>query len=181
MAQFGLVEPATVTDPLARQTFDEIQRELGFGMVPNIFRSMGSNPALLSANWQKFKATILEGSLPRTVKEMIGVVVSDVAGSDYAKQVHLHSLSVQGVQSLWLRQLTADSTDESALPDTLRALVRFARKAAIDPRQITAADFETLTDEGMSEAECFEVIAAIDLFKSVNTYTDLARVEIDSL
>ncbi len=51
MAQFGLVEPATVTDPLARQTFDEIQRELGFGMVPNIFRSMGSNPALLSANW----------------------------------------------------------------------------------------------------------------------------------
>ncbi len=77
MAQFGLVEPATATDPLARQTFDEIQRELGFGMVPNIFRSMGSNPALLSANWQKFKSTILEGSLPRTVKEMIGVVVSE--------------------------------------------------------------------------------------------------------
>ena len=45
MAQFDLVEPATVTDPLARQTFDEIQRELGFGMVPNISRSMGSNPA----------------------------------------------------------------------------------------------------------------------------------------
>jgi alkylhydroperoxidase family enzyme len=112
---------------------------------------------------------------------MIGVIVSDVAGSEYAKQVHLHSLSVQGVQALWLRQLTVDSTDASALPDTLRALVRFARKAAIDPRQITADDFETLTDEGLSEAECFEVIATIDLFKSVNTYTDLARVEIDSL
>ncbi len=55
---------------------------------------MGSNPALLSANWQKLKATILEGSLPRTVKEMIGVIVSDVSGSEYAKQIHLHSLSV---------------------------------------------------------------------------------------
>ena len=142
---------------------------------------MGSNPALLSANWQKFKATILEGSLPRTVKEMIGVVVSDVSGSEYAKQVHLHSLSVQGVQALWLQQLTADNSDETALPDTLRALVRFARKAAIDPRQIGPDDFATLMDEGMSESECFEVIAAIDLFKSVNTYTDLARVEIDSL
>jgi len=115
------------------------------------------------------------------VKEMIGVVVSDVAGSEYAKQVHLHSLSVQGVQALWLQQLTADNSDETALPDTLRALVRFARKAAIDPRKIGPDDFATLMDEGMSESECFEVIAAIDLFKSVNTYTDLARVEIDSL
>lgn len=85
------------------------------------------------------------------------------------------------MQGLWLQQLTADSADESALPDTLRALIRFARKAAIDPRQITAADIATLTDEGLSEAECFEVIATIDLFKSVNTYTDLVRVEIDSL
>lgn len=181
MARFALVEPSTATDPRAQQTFDEIQRELGFGMVPNIFRSMGSNPALLAANWQKFKATILEGSLPRTVKEMVGVVVSDVAGSEYAKQVHLHSLSVQGVQALWLRQLTADSHDDSALPDTVRALVHFSRKAATDPRAITDADLDTLRDAGMTDEECFEVIAAIDLFKSVNTYTDLAGVEIDNI
>ena len=97
---FPLVDPATATDPLARATFDEIQRELGFGMVPNLFRSMGANAPLLAANWAKFKATILQGRLPRTVKEMLGVVVSDVNRSEYAKQVHLHSLSVQGVQEL---------------------------------------------------------------------------------
>lgn len=33
----------------------------------------------------------------------------------------------------------------------------------------------------MTDEECFEVIAAIDLFKSVNTYTDLAGVEIDNI
>ncbi len=150
-------------------------------MVPNIFRSMGSNPHLLTANWQKFKATILQGQLPRTVKEMIGVVVSDIAGSEYAKQVHLHSLSVQGVQTLWLRQLTDDDSDNAALPDTIRAMVAFARKAATSPVGVSDADFDDMIETGLTAEECFEIIATVDLFKSVNTYTDLMKVEIDQL
>jgi uncharacterized peroxidase-related enzyme len=178
---FPLVDPAVATDPRARQAFDEIQQELGFGMVPNIFRSMGSNPALLLANWQKFKATILQGALPRTVKEMIGVVVSDVHGSEYAKQVHLHSLSVQGVQALWLAQLTDEDLEESVLPETIAAMIAFARKAARDPRAITERDFAALRDSGLSDEEIGEVVATIDLFKSVNAYTDLAAVPIDGI
>lgn len=179
MARFQLVDPALATDPSAQQTFDEIQQELGFGIVPNIFRSMGTNPPLLAVNWQKFKVTILQGRLPRTVKEMVGVIVSDAAGSEYAKQVQLHSLSVQGVQALWLRQLTNGDVQESALPDTLRAIVTFARKAATSATGVTEADFDNLLDAGLTEEECFEVIATIDLFKSINAYTDLARVDID--
>jgi len=181
MARFELTDSTHATDPLARQTFDEIQQELGFGMVPNLFRSMGANPPLLAANWQKFKATILQGQLPRTVKEMIGVVVSDIAGSEYAKQVHLHSLSVQGVQTLWLRQLTDSSSDNEALPDTIRAMVAFARKAAISPVGVSDADFDNMRESGLTAEECFELIATVDLFKSVNTYTDLVKVEIDQL
>lgn len=181
MARFPLVDPATATDRRAQQAFAEIQQELGFGMVPNIFRSMGSNPALLETHWKKFRATILEGQLPRTVKEMIGVVVSDVHGSEYAKQVHMHSLSVQGVQALWIAQLTAAEPADGALPDTLAALVAFARKAAQDPLSIGDDDFAALQDAGLSPGECLEVVGTIDLFKSVNAYTDLADVEIDAI
>ncbi len=122
---FPLVDPSTASDPLAQQVFNEIEQELGFGMVPNIFRSMGSNPALLAANWQKFKATILQGQLPRAVKEMIGVVVSTANQSEYAKQVHLHSLGVQGVQDLWLQQIADEHLGDTALPETIRAIVAF--------------------------------------------------------
>jgi uncharacterized peroxidase-related enzyme len=181
MARFPLVDPATATDPLAKQTFDEIEQELGFGMVPNIFRSMGSNPPLLAANWRKFKSTILEGSLPRTVKEMLGVVVSHVNGSDYAKLVHLHSLSVQGVQELWLHQLTSEPYDTSALPDTIAAMAAFARQAAIDPHALGAEHYAALADAGLRDDEIFEVVATIDLFQSVNAYTDLAEVELDQI
>jgi hypothetical protein len=121
-----LAHPATATDPILRRVFAEIQQELGFGIVPNIFRSMAHNPPLLAANWQKFQHTILHGSLPRTVKEMIGVIVSGTNRNLYARMAYLHSLSV-------------------------------------------------------SDAELHEIVATIDLFQSMNAYTDLARVPIDRI
>lgn len=181
MARFPLVDPARVEDPLARSVYAEIQRELGFGMVPNIFRSMGAHPALLEANWRKFKATVLQGSLPRTVKELVGVVVSHENGSPYAKQVHLHSLSVQGMQQAWLDQLTREDLHADGLPESIQAIVDFSRRATREPRSIGDEEFETLRRVGLSDAEIFEVVAAVDLFQGVNAYTDLAAVETDEL
>jgi len=169
----------SATDPQVRRTFDVVEQELGFGMVPNIFRSMAYNPPLLAANWSKFKATILVGDLPRTVKEMIGVVVSEVNKSEYARLVHLHSLSVQGVPELWLKQLTVQSGDETDLPDSLAAVLPFAQRAARDPLSIK--DYSALTKAGFTNKEIFEVVASIDLFQSVNAYTDLACVPVDAL
>lgn len=171
----------TVGDPLVQQVYAEIQQELGFGIVPNIFSSMAHNPHLLAANWQKFKYTILVGSLPRTVKEMLGVIVSDANRSVYARAVHLHSLSVQGVQELWLQHLTDPEIDDSTLPDTLRAMIAFTRQAARDPHGLTDSHYANLEEAGVNAAEVAEVIATIDLFQSVNAYTDLARVPIDRI
>jgi uncharacterized peroxidase-related enzyme len=168
-------------DALVQQTYHEIEQELGFGIVPNIFRSMSDHPVILAANWQKFKATILGGQLPRSVKEMLGVAVSHVNGSEYAKQVHLHSLSVQGVHELWLQQLLADELEEDTLPETILAMVVFARKAARRASAMGVDDINGLRDAGLSDTEIFEVIATVDLFQSVNAYTDLMGVEIDNI
>src|SRR5579872_1459761 len=91
------VDPAGVVDPTVRGVFLEIERELGFGIVPNVFRAMAGQPAVLRATWDLFRATVLEGELPRIVKEMVGIVVSSANNSEYALKVHLHSLGVQGV------------------------------------------------------------------------------------
>ncbi len=166
---------------LVQQTYHEIEQELGFGIVPNIFRSMCEHPPLLAANWQKFKATILGGQLPRSVKEMLGVTVSHINGSEYAKAVHLHSLSVQGVHDLWLQQLIADELEEDTLPEAIQAMVVFARKAATRASALGSVDTNALRDAGLTDSEIFEVIATVDLFQSVNTYTDLMGVEIDAI
>jgi AhpD family alkylhydroperoxidase len=97
MSYVKIYEPADVTNPKTKAVYDEITAELGFGIVPNIFKSMATNPDVLEANWKKFKSTMLMGSIPRTVKEMIGVAISQANNSQYALQVHLHGLSALGM------------------------------------------------------------------------------------
>lgn len=180
-ARFPLVDVANA-DPAARGVFGEIERELGFGMVPNIFRAMAVQPAILRATWDLFRATILQGELPRVVKEMIGVVVSATNGSEYALKVHLHSLAVQGVAEITLAALAEGSDTARDLPPSVAAIIALAHKAArLGPRAIEQADIDALEAEGIGARELSEIFAAIDLFQYINGFTDLARVPIDAL
>ena len=169
------------SDAVVRRVFHEIETELGFGMVPNVFTSMAGCPAALAAHWAMFKHTIREGDLPRIVKEMVGVVVSSVNKSEYAKNVHLHSLGVQGVSEAVLAVLAAGGVTSADLPHATQVMLDFAQRAARDRFALGPADFAALEDAGFSAAEQLEIVGTIDLFQAVNSYTDLMRVPVDSL
>lgn len=180
MARFPLLEEADLTDPEARRVYAEIRQELGFGIVPNIFKSMAICPPVLRANWDKFRATMLQGRVPRTIKEMVGIVISQANGSEYALRVHLHGLSALGMSEEVLRDLVADFAN-CPLPAREKAILRFGLQAATDPLALQDADFAALRDLGLADAEIFEIVATADLFNFINTYTDAAGVEIDRL
>lgn len=129
-SRFPLLDTATVTDATVRTVFGEIERELGFGIVPNMFRALANQPTVLRATWDLFRATVLQGRLPRIVKEMVGIVVSKANNSDYALQVHLHSLGVQGVAESVLAALAAGSAAPQGLAPSVAAIIQFAYKAA---------------------------------------------------
>jgi uncharacterized peroxidase-related enzyme len=170
-----------VTDPVASRVYGEIESELGFGIVPNVFRAMASCPPFLEANWNAFRATVLHGTLPRLVKEMIGVVVSTVHNSDYARLVHLHSLGLQGVADDVLEALSSGKTEYPSLSPSTVAVLRFSQKAAQDAGSIGDADLKSLTDAGLTSDEIFEVLATIQIFSAVNLFTDVAAVELDKI
>lgn len=180
MARFPLIQEEAATDPLLLQIYDEIRRELGFGMVPNLFKSMAVRPDLLQSHWAKFRATVLQGRLPRTLKEMIGVVISHANQSEYAMRVHLHGLSAMGVTDAVLSSLIHDR-EQCPLPEREKAILQFGLLAATDPLGLRDEDFAVLRQHDLSDAEIFEIIATADLFVSINTYTDSADVEIDQL
>ncbi len=81
----------------AQQTFAQIEQELGAGMVPRIFKLLEPQPLLLAHLWGQFRTVVLQGRLPRILKGMIGLVVARATHCDYVRLVHLHSLSLQGV------------------------------------------------------------------------------------
>jgi uncharacterized peroxidase-related enzyme len=180
MAFFPIVGEDNARDPEVVRIYNEIRQELGFGIVPNIFKSMAIRPTLLRANWDKFRATILQGYLPRTLKEMIGILISQTNGSEYALRVHMHGLSAMGMSEEVLLALVSDYQN-CPLPEREKAVLRFGLLVATDPLQITRDDYQQLRAHNLSDEEIFEIIATADLFASVNAYTDGAQVEIDQL
>ncbi len=180
--RFPLIDPAEQLDPVIRETYGEIERELGFGIVPNIFRSLGTQPAILRSTWHLFRATILQGQLPRIVKELIGTAVSAANRSPYALAVHMHSLGVQGVDQQVIQLVAHDRLNETLLAPSVIALLRIASKAARQgPQSIDAADMQQLCDVDLTQEEIHEAFATIQLFQYVNTLTDLAQVPIDAI
>ena len=180
MSLVAIYDPASVTHPKTKAVFDEITAELGFGIVPNIFKSMATNPDILEANWKKFRATILQGNIPRTLKEMIGVAISQANDSQYALKVHLHGLSALGMSEEVLQTLVSDF-DSCPLPVREKAVIRFGLKSATSPKSITTEDYEELKQLGLDESEIYEIVATANLFTGVNQYTDSIKLEIDAL
>src|SRR5262245_40194038 len=150
MARFPIIEYSSITDPRTRSIYDQITAELGFGIVPNLFKSMASNPDFLEANWVKFRGVVLKGDLPRTLKEMIGVAVSQHNNSEYALKLHLHGLSALGMSEEILRLLVSDF-EACPLPAREKAAIRFGLAAATNPLGLTDAHFQELRDLGLTD------------------------------
>ncbi len=70
--RFPLIAPTSVTHPVVREVYTEIERELGFGIVPNLFQAMAYDPAILRATWDLFRSTVLQGTLPQFFVPMKG-------------------------------------------------------------------------------------------------------------
>ncbi|MEO8606822.1 MAG: carboxymuconolactone decarboxylase family protein [Chloroflexota bacterium] len=180
MAAFPILEYEALTDAKAKNVYEEIKAELGFGIVPNLFKSMGSHPDFLEANWKQFRGVILKGELPRTLKEMVGVAISQANKSEYALKVHLHGLSALGMSEEVLRTLVADF-DACPLPAREKAAIRFGLLAATQPKSLTPEKFTELRALGLDDAEIFEIVATANLFTGVNQYTDAIQLEVDAL
>jgi uncharacterized peroxidase-related enzyme len=180
MAYVSIVEAEALTDPKAKAVYEEIKAELGFGIVPNLFKSMASHPDFLEANWKKFRGVILQGELPRTLKEMIGVAISQANNSEYALKVHLHGLSALGMSEESLRTRVSDF-EACPLPAREKAAIRFGLLAARQPHDLKEEQLAELRTLGLDDAEIFEIIATANLFTGVNQYTDAIHLEVDAL
>jgi uncharacterized peroxidase-related enzyme len=180
MARLPLTaDHADIPAPVAA-VYAEIRQELGFGMVPNVFLAMASNPAYLRAQWDAFRATILRGQLPRTLKEMLGVLISQYNGSAYARAVHLHGLSALGMSDEVLQMLVTDY-ERCPLPDRDKDILRFGLLAATDPLGLDDTHYAQLRSHELTDGEILEVIATAQLFTAVNIFTDSIDLEIDQL
>ncbi len=164
--------------------FNQIEQELGAGMVPRIFRLLESQPDLLMHLWGQFRAVVLRGELPRVLKEMIGLVVASATHCDYVQVVHLHSLTLQGLQSRVLESLRQGEFQFQGVSDLTAQALRFAvsataaRSAHSDNwREQRQATLDLLAALPLEDSEKFELVATVSLFEQICSVANLLNLD----
>lgn len=155
----------------------EIEKAFG-GHVPNVFKAYAEHPALLAANWGKFKAVMLQGKLRRKVKEAVAMLISYDNRCKYCIAAHSAAL-----RSLKVSDPAIAAMHHGVLPDDFtsqeKALVKFARLANTHWHDIGNADLQALFDLGVEKSEMLEALGVMELFIAFNRCADVLGVEID--
>ena len=175
---------------LVQQTLEQIERELGAGMVPRIFQLLESQPMMLFHLWGQFRITILQGQLPRVLKEMIGLVVATATHCDYVKVVHLHSLSLQGMDEQALEAVQRGDYGAPEIGTVARNALRFtalatatrAAYASTGESNFIWQELRQQTDQaleatGLEEEEKFEMVATVALFEQICSVANLLALD----
>ncbi|HEX2913370.1 MAG TPA: carboxymuconolactone decarboxylase family protein [Chloroflexia bacterium] len=175
------------TTSSAQAVFNSIEQELGAGMVPRLFLLLENQPVLLEHLWGEFRTLILQGQLPRSLKEMVGLVVALTTHCDYVQVVHMHSLSLQGVTREALQAIKMEDFSSSNLNSLSQKALRFAA-LAVATRTASAASTEewmelrnktsqVLENSGFSPQEKFELIGTVALFEQICSVANLLQLD----
>eukprot|EP01138_Halocafeteria_seosinensis_P012615 gb/GECG01012889.1/.p1 GENE.gb/GECG01012889.1/~~gb/GECG01012889.1/.p1 ORF type:complete len:177 (+),score=34.67 gb/GECG01012889.1/:1-531(+) len=159
-----------------KEIFDEIEK--GFGMVPNIMLAYANHPPLLRANWAKMKAVMMEGSLPKKVKEGIALGVSVDNSCKYCTGHHTHNLSGLGFSEEQINALK-QQLDNDGFEAKEQTLIRFCRAINKDANRIPDKMVQEVRDAGYSDAHITEAIGVVELFAGFNRFLDSMQVELE--
>lgn len=175
---------------LVQKTFEQIEQELGAGMVPRIFQLLEPQPMMLVHLWGQFRATVLHGHLPRVLKEMIGLVVATATHCDYVQRVHLHSLSLQGMDEKALEAVRQGNYGAEEIGTVARNALRFtalatATRAAYSSSRESNSNWQELRQQtsqaleatGLEEEEKFEMVATVALFEQICSVANLLALD----
>ncbi len=170
----------------AQRTFEQIEQTFG-GLVPQLFQLLESQPSLLTHIWGQYQALILQGDLPRVLKEMVGLIVAHATHCDYVGTIHLHSLRHQNVEPMTLAAVARGNFAAAEISHATFAVLRFTSLAIVNrttSSRLTTSQRQTLyqettqalDDTGLEANEQLELIATIGLFEQLCTVANLLQL-----
>jgi len=138
------------------------------GFVPNVLRLYALRPTHLLA-WNAHYEELMKGDsgLTKAEREMIAVVVSVANDCAYCTAAH----------SAALRKLTRDpaladaiAADPASAPvePRVRAMLAYAVKLTVQPREMSEADVRALRDAGWTDEDVMDVAEVTGVFNMSN-------------
>lgn len=151
---------------------DAVEKQLG--VVPNLFRLIGTSPAALEAYLG------LSGALGRTLdaktRERIALAIAQANGCDYCLSAHTYlGLNLAKIDATEIALNRAGRSGDAKAD----AAVVFARKILDARGRVTDADLAEVRLAGFSEAQVIEIVVSVALNVLTNYVNNVAETDID--
>lgn len=147
--------PLTTTDDAVREMYERQQRSWGY--VPNYAKSFSHRPEVM-ALWGQLLAELRRPLDDRTF-ELVTFAAAHELRNTSCSLAHGNKLtpffSNEEICAI------ADQQPVVSVTDAEQEMMRFARKVARDASTITAIDVQRLKDQGLSDADIFDIAAAV--------------------
>lgn len=168
-----LTIPTREDAPLKSQPLlDAVEKQLG--VVPNLFRLVGSSTAALEGYLGVNSA--LGRTLDAKTRERIALAVAQANGCDYCLSAHTYlGLNLAKIDDAEIALNRAGRSGD-AKADT--ALV-FARKVLDTRGRVSDADLAAVRLAGFSEPQVIEIVASVALNVLTNYVNNVAHTDID--
>lgn len=143
--------PAAEASGPVREMYQRQQKK--FGYVPNYARVFCHRPELMKL-WADLQSGIRRHVEPEKF-ELVTLAAAHALRSSYCSLAHGNKLT----EHYTPEEVCAIANDapEAPLTDAERAMLRFARKVAVDASSVTAGDVAELKAHGLEDAEVFDI------------------------
>jgi uncharacterized peroxidase-related enzyme len=172
MPRLKALNPETTTGK-SNELFNTIQAKLG--MVPNMMRTMGNSPAVLSG-YLSFSNALGNGILGGKLGELIAITVANANKCNYCNAAH--SFIGEKLVHIDINAL-ADARQGKSTDAKIEAALNFAQTLVGKKGLVDDADVEAVRNVGFDDAGIAEIVAHVGLNIFTNYFNNLAQVIID--
>jgi uncharacterized peroxidase-related enzyme len=160
-----------------KEVYDRILNERDH--VANIFLAQGMEPSILEKNMELYQEILLgQGPLSREEREMIAVIVSAANRCAYGAVHHSEALEKVEHDNGALYKLIKEYSEKAETPRN-KALLAYAAKITLDPKDITADDISDMREAGLDDEEILRATLVAAYFNFSNRISLSLGVELE--
>jgi uncharacterized peroxidase-related enzyme len=171
-------------EPLRRQDHPELEAlfqryDDTLSFVPNSLFTMARRPEVLRAFSELITQIWRTGTLPISLKPLVGIVSSVAAGCRYCQAHEAVDAKMRGVDERKIAEIW-DFERSPLYSDGERAALRFARDASLVPNEVTPSHFEELRRH-WDDGQIVEILAVVGLFGFLNRWNDTMATDLEEI
>ena len=152
----NLIPESEATGKVA-ELYNRVKEVFQIPFVPNFVRAQAGRPDLLEPIWNCNEGIVVqEGKIPRPIKEMILMAVSNANTCEYCEAAHEVFCKALAVEPETRKQIIEDL--DNLRPGRIRDIIEFAKKAACLPSALKEDDYQNLRKYGITDEEIQEIV-----------------------